>query len=271
MTTGPIVETRIIPLHRPAILRSRHVIERNLREHRRNWTLIVSGFFEPLFYLFSIGVGMGHLLGDVTGPGGSPIPYVEFVAPALLATSAMNGAVMESTINVFFKLKYGKIYDAMLATPLRARDIAVGELGFSLMRGAVYAVTFLVVMAVFGYISLPLGLLALPAAIFIGIAFGGLGMAATTFMRTWQDFDLVTMVTMPMFLFSATFFPLGEYPAAVQTFVRLSPLYHGTELVRGLMVGVVDWSMVGHIGYLLVLAVIGLAIADARIEKLLKP
>lgn len=250
--------------------RARHVIERGLRVNRRSWTVVLSGFFEPLFYLFSIGVGLGVLIGEVEGPGGALISYEEFVAPALLASSAMNGAVFESTTNFFFKLKYGKIYDAMLATPMQPRDIAIGELGFSLLRGGLYAVAFLVIVTVLGYMTSPLGLLALPAALLIGIAFGGIGLAATTWMRSWQDFDLVTLVTMPLFLFSATFTPIGEYPGAVQTIVKISPLYHGTELVRGFILGVADWSMIGHAGYLVVLGAIGLAIAGRRIEGLLK-
>lgn len=270
MTTGTLLKTRVMPPIGLGSRRARHVIERSIRVNRQTWTVIFSGFFEPLFYLFSIGVGLGALVGDVLGPGGDLIPYEEFVAPALLASSAMNGAVFESTMNVFFKLKYGRIYDAMLATPLEPRDIAVGEIGFSLVRGGLYAIAFLIIMAALGYMASPLGLLALPAALLIGLAFGALGMAATTFMRSWQDFDLVTLVTMPLFLFSATFTPIGEYPEAVQTIVKLSPLYHGTELIRGLILGVVDWSMIGHTAYLVVLGAIGLAIADRRIERLLK-
>lgn len=270
MTAGAGLETRIAPRVRFRSPRSRHIVERNLRVNRQTWTVLISGFFEPLFYLFSIGVGLGALIGEVNGPGGVPIPYVEFVAPALLASSAMNGAVFESTMNVFYKLKYGRIYDAILATPLEPRDIAIGEIGFSLLRGGLYAVAFLVVMAVFGYMTSPLGLLALPAALLIGLAFGAVGMAATTFMRNFQDFDLITLVTMPLFLFSATFTPIDQYPGAVQTLVKLSPLYHGTELVRGFVLGVVDWSMIGHAAFLVAMGTVGLKIANRRIEALLK-
>ncbi len=107
--------------------------------YRRTWLVIVSGFFEPLFYLLGIGFGLGALVGAVTGPDGQPIPYGVFVAPGLLATSAMNGAVYESTFNVFFKLRYAKTYDAILSTPMGIDDVAVGEVGWSLIRGALYA------------------------------------------------------------------------------------------------------------------------------------
>ena len=174
--------------------------------------IIFSGFFEPLFYLFSIGVGLGGLVGEVVGPGGNTVKYAAFVAPALLGSSAMNGAIYESTFNIFFKLKYGKIYDAVLATPMQPADIAVGEITWSLMRGAIYATGFLVVMAAMGYMPSWWGILALPAATLIGFAFGACGMAVTTFMRSWQDFDLVGLVTLPLFLFSGTFYPLSVYP-----------------------------------------------------------
>ena len=268
MTTR--LEPRVVPPIRLGSRRAIHVVERNARQHRQAWRVFFSGIVEPLFYLFSIGVGLGALIGDVPGPGGGAISYEEFVAPALLASSAMNGAIFESTMNVFFKLKYARLYDAMLATPLEPRDIAVGEIGFSLLRGGLYAASFLLVAGALGLMASPLGLLALPAALLIGLAFGAVGMAATTFMRTWQDFDLVTLVTMPLFLFSATFTPIGEYPGAIQTIVKISPLYHGTELVRGFILGVADWSMIGHTAYLVALGIVGLSIANRRIEAMLK-
>ena len=118
-----------------AARRAARLIERNVMVYRRIWMILVSGFFEPLFYLLSIGVGIGKLVGDVTLPDGQAIEYTAFVAPALLASSAMNGAVYESTMNVFDKLKWRKIYDAILATPVGAGDIALGEIGWALLRG----------------------------------------------------------------------------------------------------------------------------------------
>ena len=115
MTATLATRTTPLPL---AGSRAWLLVERNLMVYRRIWLLIVSGFFEPVFYLFSLGVGIGALVGTVAGPDGQPIDYTAFVAPALLASSAMNGAIYDSTMNVFFKLKYAKTYDAMLATPL---------------------------------------------------------------------------------------------------------------------------------------------------------
>ena len=267
MTTGLLARVIPPPLIR---LRAQRLLERNLLVYRRAWLVLLSGFFEPVFYLFSIGIGMGQLVGDIA-VGGESIAYTAYVAPALLAASAMNGAVFESTMNIFFKLKYGKIYDAMLSTPLEPWDVAIGEIGWSLIRGLLYSVGFMVVMTVMGLVASPWALLAIPAATIIGFAFGAVGMAATTFMRSWQDFDLVPLVTLPLFLFSATFYPLDVLPPAIQYVTRISPLYHGVELIRACTLGVFDISVVGHIAFLGLMGAIGLRIAGRRIEGLLKP
>lgn len=263
--------TRITPTGRMTPMRAQRIWERNYLVYKRLWTIIVSGFFEPVFYLFSIGIGLGALVGDVTGPGGVPVSYTAFVAPALMAASAMNGTVMETTFNIFFKLKFSNTYEGILTTPMSPRDIAIGEIGWALLRGALYATAFVVVMVVMGLTTSWWAIAAVPAAILIGYAFGAAGMAAVTFMRTWQDFDLVNLVTMPMFLFSATFYPLDVYPPVLQQVAKISPLYHGTELLRGLILGVIDWSMIGHVAFLVVMGLIGSLIASRRLDKLLRP
>lgn len=256
------------PAFRPGF-RAHRLLERNLLVYRRLWRVVFSGFFEPVFYLFSIGIGLGALVGSFDGPGGQPISYAEFVAPALLAASAMNGAVLESTMNVFFKLKFGKIYDGMLTTPIQSMDIAVGEITWCLIRGLIYAVGFVAITLLMGLTTGWLWPLALVAAVLIGFAFAACGLAATTYMKSWQDFDLVQLVTLPLFLFSATFWPLDLLPPALQVVTRISPLYHGVELIRGSMLGVLDWSMLGHVAFLLIMGSVGLAITRRRLETLL--
>ena len=251
--------------------RAAYVVERNLLVYRHLWMIIFSGFFEPLFYLFAARIGIGGLVGDVTAGDGAPVDYTTFFAPALLAASAMNGAVYESTLNIFFKLKYAKTYDAMLATPLEPFDLALGEIVWSLMRGAIYATGFLLVMWATGLILSPWGILALPAALLIGFAFAAVGMAATSFMRSWQDFDIVNLVILVLFLFSATFFPLTVYSPPLRFVVQLSPLYHGVELIRALTLGTVHVSLLGHVAFLVVMGWIGLAISRRRLAKLLLP
>lgn len=248
----------------------RFMIERNLRQYRRIWPAVLSGGFEPAFYLFAIGLGLGSLVGDVAGPDGTPVPYAEFVAPALLAASTMNGAVVESTFNIFLKLKYQKTYDAVLATPMRPRDIATGEITFSQLRGALYGVGFLVIALLARLApSVPGAILAVPVAVVIGFAFASVGLAATTFMRSWQDFDLIQLVTLPLFLLSATFYPMDVYPGWLQAVARLSPLYHGVELLRAAWFWTFDLTVVGHLAVLVSMVAAGLAVASRRLGALL--
>jgi lipooligosaccharide transport system permease protein len=248
---------------------ARMLVERNITSFRHGWIALVTGFAEPVFYLFSLGIGIGALVRTVTTDGGTTVSYPQFVAPALLAASAMNGAVMDSTFNVFFKLRYAKLYDAVLATPLGPRDIAVGEVSWSLLRGGMYSAAFLVIATLAGAVRSWWAVLALPAAIFIGFAFAAVGMFATTFMRSWVDFDYITLAVQPMFLFSATFFPLSTYPDGLQWLVRATPLYHGVALERALMLGEVGWGVLAHVAYLVVLGGLGVVGAARRLERLL--
>ena len=260
---------QITPLFAFGSRRALRMIERNLLVYKHGWLVLLSGFFEPLFYLLSIGFGLGRLVGDVNGPGGEPIPYALFVAPALLAASSMNGAITESTFNFFFKLNYDKTFASILTTPMSPGDISLGELGWALIRGGLYAIGFLAVMVVLGLVRSPLVVLTVPGALLIGFAFAAVGMAATSFMRTWQDFDLIQLVILPMFLFSGTFFPLDTLPEPVRIVVQLTPLYHGVDLPRQLAVGVVGVSTLVHVVYLLVMGFAGLAIVSRRLDKLL--
>ena len=266
MTSSALPLTSLLTL---GSRRARYLVERNIYVYRHGWIVIFSGFFEPLFYLGSIGFGLGALVGSVNGPGGQPIPYQLFVAPALLASAAMNGAISEGTFNFFFKLRYNKTFDAIRSTPLSPGDVAVGELVWALIRGGIYAVGFILVMAALGLVVSPLVILAFPAALLIGFGFGGVAMAATSFMRTWQDFDLIQLVILPLFLFSGTFYPLDAYPDGLRLFVQLTPLYQGVELLRSLVVGHLAPSLLIHVAYLTVMGIIGLAIVARRLDKLL--
>ena len=245
------------------------LIERHARLYRRVWPVIVAGAAEPLFYLLSVGVGIGGLIGDVTGPAGQPVPYREFVAPGLLAVSALNGALNDSTFNIYGRLKFEKLYDAVLTTPLGARDVAFAEIGWAVLRGVIYSVTFLVVIAAMGLIASPWALLALPGAALISFATAAIGVFLTTYMKTWQDFDYVLLVAVPLFLFSGTFYPLSVYPHVIGVIVEWSPLYQGVVIVRDLILGVPSPDLAWRAAYLLALGVAGLALAGRRIASLL--
>jgi lipooligosaccharide transport system permease protein len=248
---------------------SLRLVERHARAYRRAWLVFVSGIFEPLFYLLSVGLGLGVLVGKVPGPGGQLIPYREFVAPGLLAVSSMNGAMYDSTFNVVFRLKYAKLYDAVLATPMRPTQVAQGEIGWALIRGTIYAVAFTLVMLALGLVHSPWAVLDVPVAVLIGFAFAAIGMFGTTYMKSWQDFDYVILASMPLFLFSATFFPLSVYPPVARVVIQCTPLYQGVVLLRDLTVGVPGPDLLWRAAYLAALGVAGLYASGHRIGKLL--
>lgn len=264
---GSALVFRVVPPILRQSRRAHRMIERSLYVNKLSWMIIVSGFFEPLFYLFSIRIGFGSLIGDVDFAGRS-IEYAEFVAPALMASSAMNGAVYDSTMNIYFKLRHARLYDGVLATPMSSRDVAVGEIGWALTRGTLYSIVFLGCLVALGLTASWTVVLAVPACLLLGAAFASVGMAATTFMRSWEDFDWVQTIVLPMFLFSATFYPLSSY-GDLGWVVQISPLYHGVALVRAASLGVATWGIVVHVMYLGLLTVVGLSVAARRIDTLL--
>ena len=243
------------------------IIERNVMVYRRTWMILFSGFFEPLFYLFFFVYPLQKFIGDVTFEGRA-IEYAAFVAPALLASSAMNGAFYDAT-NVFWKLRYGKVYESILSTPVGPKDVASGETMWAVCRALIYSTAFLLVISLLGLVDSWWALLALHACFVIGFGFAGAGIAAVTWMRTWQDFDLVQLVMLPMFLFSATFYPISVYPTVLEWIVRCLPLYHGIELVRSLTTGTVGAFQLVNVAYLLSMGLVGMFIASRRIDKLL--
>lgn len=245
------------------------VVQRGLIAARSSsWIIVLSGFFEPVFYLASMGIGLGAYIENVTMTGGVEVSYAAFIAPALLAVSAMNGAIYDSTWNVFFKMNYGKLYDGMLATSLGPLDVALGEILYALMRGLVYATGFMVIMQVFGLNLAWTAIFALPAVVLIAFGFASLGMAVTSYMKTFQHMDWINFVLLPMFLFSATFYPITVYPEWVQGIVMAFPLWHGVELIRGLTTGILSPAMLVHVGYYVVMIAIGLVFTTKRLRTL---
>lgn len=251
--------------------RSSAVTGRNITALRSAyWLLIASGFFEPVLYLLSIGYGVGALLGTIPIGNGQSVSYAEFVAPAMLAASAMSGALSESTFNFFGKMKFSKQYDAVLATPIRPMEIALGELWWAMARGALYSGAFLVIMVIAGLTDVPGAIGAFAATLLIGFAFGCAGMATSTFMNSWQDFDLIATIQVALFLFSATFTPVAVLqPEWLRWVVEVSPLYHAVVLVRDFTLGTLNWASLGHAAFLVIMAVIGLRVASRRMTALL--
>jgi lipooligosaccharide transport system permease protein len=242
---------------------------RNYTTYRRYWKLFLTGFLEPVFYLFSIGIGVGQLIESFEF-NGQQIPYAEFVAPGMLAASAFNGALLDSTYNVFFKLKYDKLYDQMLATPLTTADVARGEILWGQLRGAAYSAAFLLLMVAMGLVSSWWALLAVPATLLIGFSFSAVCMGLTTYMKSFQDFDKITLAQLPMFLFSATFFPVTAYgDGLLRWIVEATPLYRGVVLCRELTTGAITSASVVSVVYLVVMGVLGLLLVRRRLDALL--
>ena len=248
---------------------ARVVVARGLLAARSStWVVVVSGFFEPVFFLLAMGAGLGTYIGDVQTSAGVTVPYAAYIAPALLAVSAMNGAVYDSTWNVFFKMHFGKLYQAMLTTSMGPLDVALGEILYALLRGAVYATGFLTVMQVMGLNLSWTAALSIPAVLLVAFGFAAVGMAVTSLMSTFQQMDWITFVMLPMFLFSATFYPLSVYPEAVQRVVQALPLWHAVELVRGLTLGELSASMLGHVAYFVVMIGLGVTLTARRLRAL---
>ncbi len=253
----------------PSPHRSIRMVQRNLLVYKHTWMVIVSGFFEPLFYLLGIGIGLGSMVPPIGG-----IEYSAFVAPGLLASSCLNGAITDGFFNIFFKLNYQKTYDGILSTPMRVPDVAFGEMLWALGRGSLYAAAFLVVLLALGEATGRAMLLswtaalAWPAAVLSAASFSSMAICLTTFARKVQDFDMVMgLLVMPMFLFSGIFVPIEQFPAVVQWIMRLTPLYHAVALLRQLTIGAVTPAIAGHLAYLIIGGATAFGVAMYRLER----
>ncbi|MEV6632235.1 ABC transporter permease [Actinoplanes sp. NPDC051470] len=250
--------------------RSVSMMERNVATLRgAYWIVFATGLLEPVLYLLSIGIGVGALVGDIALPDGRSVGYPSFVAPAMLAASAMTGALAETTFNFYGKMKFMRLYDGIVATPVRPVEIAFGELTWAMIRGSVYSAAFLAIMVGMGLTTVGSALIALPAAILVGFAFGAAGLALSTFMRSWQDFDLMISAQFALFLFSGTFVPAESYPAALRWVVEATPLYRSVHLIRGISLEMWSWVQLLDVIYLLVLFAAGVAVAGRRMGLLL--
>ena len=245
------------------------MIERSLYAAKSsNWLIIISGFVEPVLYLMAFGFGIGQLIGDIQDGSGNPVSYAAYIAPALLATSAMNGALYDATWNVFFKMHFSKVYQVMLSSSLGPMDVALGEISWALIRGATYSIGFMAIVMPLGLVTSAWGLLAIPAGTLIAFGFASIGMAITSYMKNFQQMNWVNFFLLPMFLFSGTFFPVSVYPEWIQVVVKALPLWQGVDLVRSLMLGIIDISVLGHIAYFVVMIALGLSFTTVRLKAL---
>ncbi|HEY3925342.1 MAG TPA: ABC transporter permease [Acidothermaceae bacterium] len=230
-------------------------------QYRRTWRgSVISTVVSPVLYLTAMGVGLGSLVHRSSAIGG--VTYLQFIGPGLLAATAMQIASGESTFPVFAGFKWLRVYHAMAATPLLPLDILVGHLMWIATRIALASGVYLGVVALFGGVPSPLGMLAFPACILIGLAFACpiVGFAASrehdNGFAALNRFGIV-----PMFLFSGTFFPVSQLPEGLRWVAYATPLWHGVELNRALTLGHVDvLAALGHVAYLLAWIVVGFVV-----------
>jgi lipooligosaccharide transport system permease protein len=236
------------------------IVQRNALVYRRVWRgSLFFNFLQPSLFLVAMGLGLGSLVeqGEAAFPGN--VSFLAFLAPGLLASTCMQTATFESSFPIVGKMTWRRNYEAMCATPLRIVDLVLGELLWIGIRLSMVATAFGVVLLVFGIARGPLVIVAVPAAVLTGLGFSALIMAFAGTLKTGADFNvLFRFVITPLFLFSGVFFPISRLPLWLQQVARVTPLYHGVELVRGLVLHSLDVrAAIVHTLYLTVMVLVG--------------
>lgn len=246
------------------------VVEANARVYRRTFRgSVVSTFLNPVLFLLAMGVGLGTLVDAGTGDATLDLPYLTFLAPGLLAATAMTTAAGDSSFPVMAGIKWRKTYEAVLATPLGVRDLIGGHLGWIAIRLAFVTIVYSMVMVAFDATSVVEGLLSVPPAVLTGLAFAALVTAYTATLKDEQGLSsLFRFGITPLFLFSGTFFPITQLPGWIQPVAYVTPLYHGVSLCRGLALGI-DYGVNPWISvaYLSALVVLGFALSLRQMTK----
>ena len=233
-----------------------------LTQYRRVWRgSAITTVVTPVVYLLALGVGLGVFIDRSANlPAGTS--YLEFVAPGLMAATAMQIASFESAWPVLSAIKWDRQYHAMLATPLRVRDVVLGHQAYFAFRLFLTAAIYLVVITAFGAVESPLGILAIPVTVLVGLSFAGPIAAWAAHAQNEASFVAIfRFVILPMFLFSGTFFPISSLPTPLEVIAWLTPLWHGVTLCRDLTLGTVGWGDLGHLAYLLAFVTAGLLAA----------
>jgi len=246
-----------------------HVVEYNAVVFRRVWRgSIMVSFFTPLFFLAAMGLGLGSFVNRGAGGVGG-VPYIEFLAPGLIVAATMQTAAFECMYPVLSKIMWDRIYDAMLATPLRIRDVIAGEVIWITLRVLMVGSIFWVVMAAFGVVHSPLTLLVIPAAALSGLAFATPIMAFTASQRDESGFpNIFRFVITPLFLLGGVFFPISKLPLFLQAVAWATPFSHGVELCRGLVLGnLVLRDAALHVAVMAAYAIGGLILARVALVR----
>jgi len=241
------------------------VWRRNATIYRRTWMWnILPNFFEPVFYLLSIGIGVGAYITEMGGTS-----YMEFLAPGLVCVAAMNGASFEVTYNVFVRLEYQKAYDAMLTTPVEPDDVLAGEVLWAVTRACIYGGCFFIVIAAVGLAPLPSALLVLPVIPLAGLLFAAIGIAFSLRISNIDLFSFYfTLFLTPLFLFSDVFFPLQDRLSEGWLWVaEILPLLHPVRLARAAFQGEASLILLWDLAYLLGVSLLLLAWARRGVRQ----
>jgi lipooligosaccharide transport system permease protein len=249
--------------------RSLRVLEHDLLVFRRGWAnYLVAGISQPILYLVAMGIGLGlYVNRNGSLPGG--VPYLDYIAPALLVTQAMMAAAFESAWPIMGKIEWDKTYHAALNTPIGAMDLLAGDLMWIGFRATLLSVLFLVVIVALGAAASPLVVFAVPVAVLTALAFAAPIMAFTATQKSDQGFNaLFRFGITPLFLFSGTFFPIENLPVFLQPLAWITPLYHGVAAARSLALGQVEpVAFTVHIAALAAVAVLGFAAGRATFRR----
>lgn len=250
---------------------ARAVTGRNFRAlGYKHWIGFAAGFLEPLLYLFAFHVGVARLVGDLTLPDGRSVPYAVFVAPGMLGASVMNGVLVESNFNFYRKMRVTRLYDSVLSTSMDPMSLALGELYWAVIRGSIYSMAFLVIMVGMDYTTAGLALLAFPASLLIAFSFGAIGLALSTLVRSWRNFEIIATAQFALFLFSGTFVPVEAYPAFWRSLAQLSPLYHAVGLLRSITTAAFGLHTALNVVVLIGALVVGLRLTSTRLTRVLR-
>jgi lipooligosaccharide transport system permease protein len=263
------------PAARPPRLAVLRVVEYCAIVYRRNWrgTMFLT-FFGPVLFLTSMGAGLGSFVdaGPTSGRTLGGVPYAMFLAPGLLAATAMQAASFETTYPIMARFRWNRVYHAMLATPIDVASIVIGQLTWVGLRLTLITGVFFLVMIAFGLVSSPLAVVAVVAGVLTGLAFAAPIMAFTATRRTDEGFSTIfRFVIMPLYLFSGTFFPVEQLPEFLRPVAWLTPTYHGVAAARDITLGRADpLFLVIHLSFLLVVIALGVFAALITFRRALR-
>lgn len=240
------------------------VFLRNLRVFLKTWKAnLMFNFLEPVLYLSAMGFGLGVYVNRIHG-----LPYINFLASGLIASSAMFSTAYEMTYDSFTRMSYQKTFHAMVATPVSMDDVVMGEMIYGTFKGVLYGMVFLLVNLLFGLVKSPLALLVPVPLILMALTFSILSLIWTSVAPNYDSFGyFFTLVVSPMFLFSGIFFPVENLPAAVRFLPWMTPLYHAVEVIRAMVLGNLTSASLVHLGWLAAFAILTIRLPLVMVKR----